>query len=103
MFALSWEWPHMPRDPAALGGRVSPPWAWCWCLSTEFPALRSRRRCWVQGSGSGVGQTAGLHELRPRRGCSDPRGWGGYGVTPGVSRPGQGCVGQDGACGADST
>lgn len=30
-------------------------------------------------------------------------GWGaGYGVTPGASQPVQGCVGQDGACGADS-
>lgn len=57
MFALFWECPHMPRDPAALGGHVSPPWAWCWCLSTEFLHCDHRWRCWVQGSGSGVGHT----------------------------------------------
>lgn len=60
MFALFWECPHVPRDPAALGGHVSPPWAWCWCLSTEFPALRSQ----MAVLGAWQWERGGAHPLR---------------------------------------
>ena len=70
--ALSRACPCVPRDPAALGGRKTPPEARCWHLSTEFPTGQRLGMRGAPGVGRLGGVGLGLQELCSGRDALSP-------------------------------